>query len=143
MRHLWNQLPRKLQVLLVTMIVANIGSGIFAPFMALYVKDLGASVTQVGLYFTLMAVAPVAFRILGGWFSDSVGRVATVAIGSVMGLLGFVALWLAPTWAWLIPGGLFMALGRSLVGPSFRAYVAECADESVRAQVFGLPIACS
>ncbi len=137
MRTLWNHLPTKLKVLLVTMIIANIGSGIFGPFMALYVKDLGASVTQVGLYFSIMAIAPVAFRILGGWFSDSAGRVATVAVGSVAGLIGFVALWLAPTWRWLIPGGLMMALGRSLVGPSFRAYVAECADESIRAQVFG------
>lgn len=137
MRLIWAMLPRKLKILLVTMVIANIGSRIFGPFMALYVKDLGADIGQVGLYFTIMAVSPVAFRILGGWVSDSIGRVQTVALGGVAGLMGFVAQWLAPSWVWLIPGGLAMNLGSSLVGPSFRAYVAECADETIRAQVFG------
>jgi MFS family permease len=119
------------------MVIANIGSGIFAPFLALYVKDLGADIGQVGIYFTIMAVAPVAFRILGGWISDNLGRVQTVALGSVAGLAGFSAFWLAPTWGWLIPAGLLMDLGRALVGTSFRAYTAESAKPEVRAQVIG------
>ena len=137
MKHVWAVLPSKLKWLLLTMVIANIGSAVFQPFLALYIKELGASVAQVGLYFTIMAISPVAFRILGGWFSDSMGRVQTVALGSLAGLAGFAAMWLAPTWQWLIPGGLLMSLGRSLVGPSFRAYTAECADVEMRAQVFG------
>lgn len=137
MKQTWALLPVKFQVLLISMVIANVGSGIFGPFLALYVKHLGADVGQVGLYFTLMAISPVAFRILGGWFSDSFGRVQTVAVGSFAGLAGFVAMWLAPSWPWLIPGGLLMSLGRSLVGPSFRAYTAECAGVERRAQVFG------
>ncbi len=134
---MWRELPIKFRILLATMVIANVGSGIFGPFMALYVKDLGADIAQVGLYFTLMAVAPVAFRILGGWVSDNLGRVQTVAIGSVAGLGGFSTLWLAPTWQWLILGGLLMDLGRALVGTSFRAYTVESAAEAVRAQVIG------
>jgi MFS family permease len=137
MKQMWAVLPSKLKWLLLTMVIANIGSAVFQPFLALYVKELGASVAEVGLYFTIMAISPVAFRILGGWFSDSVGRVQTVALGSLAGLAGFAAMWLAPTWQWLIPGGLLMSLGRSLVGPSFRAYTAECAGLEMRAQVFG------
>jgi len=134
---MWVGLPIKFRILLVTMVIANIGSSIFGPFLVLYVKDLGADIGQVGLYFTIMAVAPVAFRILGGWISDNLGRVQTVAIGSFAGLIGFTMLWLAPNWVWLIPGGLAMDLGRALVGTSFRAYTAESADETVRAQVIG------
>ena len=137
MKQVWAVLPSKLKWLLLTMVIANIGSAVFQPFLALYIKELGASVAQVGLYFTIMAVSPVAFRILGGWFSDSMGRIQTVALGSLAGLAGFAAMWLAPTWQWLIPGGLLMSLGRSLVGPSFRAYTAECAGVEMRAQVFG------
>jgi MFS family permease len=134
---MWALLPRKLKILLVTMIIANVGTSAFGPFMALYVKDLGADVGQVGLYFTIIAMSPVVFRILGGWVSDNLGRVQTVAIGSLAGLIAFTEMWLAPSWEWLIPGGLLMHLGMSLVGPSFRAYTAECADETMRAQVFG------
>ncbi len=134
---MWSALPVKFRVLLATMVIANIGSAVFEPFMALYVKDLGADVDQVGLYFALMAIAPAAFRILGGWISDNLGRVQTVAIGSFAGLLGFVVFWLAPNWGWLIPGGLLMHVGRALVGTSFRAYTAESADVTMRAQVMG------
>jgi len=137
LRRIWSSLPTKFKVLLVSMVIANIGSGIFAPFLALYVKDLGADIGQVGIYFTIMAVAPVAFRILGGWVSDNLGRVQTVALGSVAGLAGFAGFWLAPTWGWVIPAGLLMDLGRALVGTSFRAYTAESAAPEVRAQVIG------
>ena len=137
MRRIWSSLPAKFKVLLVTMVIANIGSSIFEPFLALYVKDLGADVAQLGIYFTVVAVAPVAFRILGGWVSDNLGRVQTVAIGSFAGLGGFIAFWLAPTWGWLIPAGLLMHLGRALVGTSFRAFTAESAEPAVRAQVMG------
>lgn len=137
MRQIWSSLPAKFKVLLVSMVIANIGAGVYGPFLALYIKDLGADIGQVGIYFTVMAVAPVAFRILGGWISDNLGRVQTVALGSVAGLVGFAAMWLAPTWGWLLPGGLLMQLGRALVGPSFRAYTAESAAPAVRAQVMG------
>lgn len=137
MRQIWSTLPSKFKVLLVSMVIANIGSGIFGPFLALYIKDLGADIAQVGIYFTIMAVAPVAFRILGGWVSDNLGRVQTVALGSVAGLAGFAAFWLAPTWGWVIPAGLLMDLGRALVGTSFRAYTAESAAPEIRAQVIG------
>ena len=56
MRRIWSTLPTKFKVLLISMVIANIGSGIFAPFLALYVKDLGADIGQVGIYFTVMAV---------------------------------------------------------------------------------------
>ena len=134
---MWSSLPTKFRILLVTMVIANIGAGVYEPFLALYIKDLGADVAQLGVYFTIMAVAPVAFRILGGWVSDNLGRVQSVALGSLAGLAGFLAFWLAPTWQWLIPAGLLMQMGRALVGTSFRAYTAECAAPSVRAQVMG------
>lgn len=137
MRRIWTALPGKFKVLLVTMVIANIGSAIYGPFMALYIRDLGADIGQVGVYFTIMAIAPVAFRILGGWVSDNLGRVQTVAIGSFAGLGGFIGFWLAPDWGWLIPAGLLMELGRALVGTSFRAFTAESAAPEVRAQVLG------
>ena len=53
MKQMWAVLPGKLKWLLLTMVIANIGSAMFQPFLALYVKELGASVAEVGLYFTI------------------------------------------------------------------------------------------
>ena len=50
---------------------------------ALYLKELGASVGQIGLFFTLSQIIPLAMQILGGWVSDTLGRLRSVALGSV------------------------------------------------------------
>jgi MFS family permease len=46
----------------------------FGPILPLYLEQLHAGVAQIGLFFTLSAVIPLALQILGGWVSDSVGR---------------------------------------------------------------------
>jgi DHA1 family tetracycline resistance protein-like MFS transporter len=45
---------------------------------------------------------------------------------------------LAPTWQWLLLSEGFGAMTRSLVGPSFGAYIAENSTEETRARVFGI-----
>ncbi|MBN2149313.1 MAG: MFS transporter [Anaerolineales bacterium] len=123
---------------LFAMILANIGGQMYGPLLPLYLKDLGAGVAQIGLFFTLSQIIPLALQILGGWISDSVGRLRAIAMGSLAGVLAYVALVLAPTWQWLLLGSAFMAVGGSLVGPSFDAFIAENSTEENRARVFGI-----
>jgi MFS family permease len=130
-------LPRKLQILLISMFLYSLAANLFAPFLALYIKELGADVGQVGVYFTVMLMVQAVFRIVGGWVSDNVGRVQTAAFGSLFGVAGLMTMWLAPTWEWLIPGGVVMNVGIALVGTTYLAYIAECVDASKRSQVFG------
>lgn len=118
-----------LQLFLFTMILANISGVMSDILMPLYVQSLGASVTQVGLFFTLGAIAPLAFQILGGWLSDSVGRLQAVAIGSIAGIIEMIVAVIAPTWEWLFISVIGAAVTRAFVGPSFRAFIAEETDE--------------
>ena len=87
---------------LTAMIFANIGGNMYESLMPLYLKDLNASITQIGLFFTLAQVVPLLLQILGGWVSDTLGRLRAIAIGSVFGVLGFIPLILADTWQWLL-----------------------------------------
>ncbi|MCC7513033.1 MAG: MFS transporter, partial [Anaerolineae bacterium] len=87
---------------LFAMILANLGGNMYGPLMSLYVRDLGASVEQIGLFFTLSSIIPLALQILGGYISDVLGRLRAIAIGSVVGIFTYVALLLAPTWQWLL-----------------------------------------
>lgn len=82
---------------LAAMMFANIGGNMFGPLMPLYLKDLDADIKQIGLFFTLAQIVPLFLQILGGWISDSLGRLRAIAIGSVFGLLGFIPLVLADT----------------------------------------------
>jgi MFS family permease len=63
-----------LKVFMLAMVLANISSSMYGNLLPLYLKELNASVAQVGLFFTLSQIAPLALQILGGWISDSLGR---------------------------------------------------------------------
>ena len=123
---------------LVAMIFANLGGNMYGPLMPLYLRDLKASVPQIGLFFTLSQIIPLLLQILGGWLSDSIGRLRAIAIGSVFGIFVFFPLILAQTWQWLLLGEALGAITRSLVGPSFDAFIAEHSTEQNRAKVFGV-----
>jgi len=125
-------------VFLVAMIFANLGGNMYGPMMPLYLRELKASVPQVGLFFTLSQIIPLVLQILGGWLSDSIGRLRAIAIGSVFGVFVFVPFILARTWQWLLLGEALGAITRSLVGPSFDAFIAEHSTEENRAKVFGI-----
>jgi DHA1 family multidrug resistance protein-like MFS transporter len=123
---------------LVAMIFANVGGNMYGPLMPLYIKDMGATVGQIGLFFTISQIIPLALQILGGWISDTLGRLRAIAIGSVVGIFTYIALIAAPTWQWLLVASAFQAITGSLVGPSFDAFIAEHSSEENRAKMFGI-----
>lgn len=121
-----------------TMILANIAAQMVFPLESLYVQELGASVKQVGLFFTVAAIAPLFLQIFGGWLSDSVGRLQAIAIGSVGGALSYLFYIFAPTWQWLLPSSILSAMAIAFVAPSFQAFIAEESTEETRGRVYGL-----
>ncbi len=135
-------LSRALLALLAGMILANLGGAMFYPFFAIFLKSLGFPVETIGLYFTLASILPLLFQVIGGWISDRIGRVRSIAFGSIAGSVGWVAVVLAPSMAaplvWLLASEAFSAVTRSLVGPSFDAFVAEQSSAEKRARVFAV-----
>jgi len=131
-------LTRPLLIFMGTMILANIAGRMHEALLPLYIQSLGANIGQVGLFFTLGAVAPLAFQILGGWLSDSLGRWQAVAIGSIAGVAGYVVFIVAPTWQWLLLAMATGAMARAFVGPSYQAFIAEQSTEETRGRVYGL-----
>ncbi len=127
-----------MRLFLLTMILANVAGAMYGGFLPLYLKSLGANVAQIGVFFTISQIIPLALQILGGWISDSLGRLKSIAAGSVSGVVSYIALILAPTWGWVFLGEGLNAITRSLVGPSFGAFVAEESQEGSRAKVYGL-----
>ena len=127
-----------LTMFLFTMVLANIAGDMQGLMMPLYLTDLGATVTQVGLVFTLSSLVPVALQIFGGWLSDSIGRLRTIAIGSLGGVVGFFFIVIAPTWQWVLVGISVGFFARALVGPSFGAFIADQSTEENRGKVYGV-----
>ncbi len=120
------------------MILANIAGSMYGNILPLYLTSMKATPEQVGLYFKVFSFIPLALQILGGWISDSLGRLKSIAFGSAAGVLSYVGLILAPTWQWVLLGEGLGAVTRSLVGPSFSAFIAEESSEKNRARTYGI-----
>ncbi|MBN1180366.1 MAG: MFS transporter [Anaerolineae bacterium] len=123
---------------LLAMVLANVAGGMLPMLMPLYLEEMGASVGQIGMVFTITSIAVLALQIFGGWVSDSIGRLRAIAIGSIGGIIGYTALLLAPTWEWMILALAIHQLPYALVGPSFGAFIAENSTLSNRGKVYGL-----
>ena len=123
---------------MLAMVLANIASNMSGMLFPLYLTELGASVGQVGLVFTLTSVVILVLQIFGGWVSDSIGRLKAIAIGSMGGIVGFIALLLAPSWQWMLVALAVYQIPFALVGPSFGAFIAENSAEENRGKVYGL-----
>lgn len=123
---------------MLAMVLANIAGTMSPMLLPIYLTELGASIGQVGLVFTLTSVAILVLQIMGGWISDSIGRLRAIAIGSIGGVVGFVALLMAPTWQWMLVALVVYQFPFALVGPSFSAFIAENSAEENRGRVYGI-----
>ena len=131
-------LNNTLKLFMLAMVLANIAGNMYEILLPLYLKDLGANIMQVGLFFTLSRIIPLALQILGGWISDTLGRLRSIAMGSIAGVLAYIGLIIAPAWQWVLVSEGLGAMTRSLVGPSFGAFIAEQSSEESRARVYGI-----
>ena len=125
-------------VFMIAMVFANIASEMYVSMLPLYMKYLGADVVQIGVFFTVSQIIPLILQVLGGWVSDSIGRLKSIAIGSVIGLGAFISPVFISTWQWLYLSETLNSLTRSLIGPSFGAFIAEETDEEHRGKVYGI-----
>jgi MFS family permease len=123
---------------LFTMVLANIAAETFSLYIPLYLTELGASIGDVGFVFTIVSTVILLLQIVGGWISDSIGRLKSIAIGSIGGILGYIAMLLAPTWQWMLLAITISRFPSALIGPSFGAFIAENSTEENRGKVYGI-----
>ena len=56
------------------MVLANISGNMGMMLVPLYLDELGASITEIGFVFTILAMVSLVLQVFGGWISDSIGR---------------------------------------------------------------------
>jgi len=131
-------LNTNLRWFLLAMILANIAGQMAYSMLSLYLIDLGATVGQVGMVFTIASLVPIVLQIFGGWFSDTVGRLKAIAFGSSFAVFGYLIFFISPSWEWVLLGLSVEFISNSFVGPSFSAYIAEQSSEENRGRVYGI-----
>jgi MFS family permease len=131
-------LSNTLIIFMVAMVFANIASEMYMTMLPLYMRYLGADVMQIGIFFTVSQIIPLILQVLGGFISDTIGRLKSVALGSLIGLGAFISPIFVPTWQWLYLTEGLNSVTRSLIGPSFGAFIAEETTEEHRGKVYGI-----
>ncbi len=86
-----------LKLFMFAMIMANIAGSMYGMVLPIYLSQLGATIGQIGIVFTITAGASLISQVFGGWISDIIGRLNAIAIGGIGGVFGYFFLVLAPT----------------------------------------------
>ena len=107
-------LPATFWWLFAGVLVMSLATFVF-PFLALFLRSRGFSVTQTGLIVALFGVGSVPAGPVAGWFADRVGRRPTL-IGALVGAAALTALIAALSSPWAI------AAATVLTGAAVHAY---------------------
>lgn len=130
-------LNRKLIFFLTGIALAELAYTLTMVQIPIYLVELGASVSNIGTFFSIALITPMLLQIFGGWLSDSLGRMRIIQYGAAAGILTYIPYLFAPSWHFAILGPVFRAVSTAFILPSYRAYLADSTSEDVRARVFG------
>ncbi len=131
-------LSRKMILFLIGLTFAEATRAMTAVQIPVFLREIGASVSQVGLFFTLAMIVPLVLGVFGGWISDSIGRLRAILFGSLAGILGYLPFAFAQRWEVTLIGPIILAVATALIQPSFRAYIADTCPTETRGRIFGL-----
>ena len=115
---------RNILVLSITGCLYQIFRAFWMLWWSLYLlEELNAPIAIVGLLSTLQSVSQIIFQLPGGVLADTIGRKKVIIFGTILRIIGPLAMFLAPTWQWVIPGMVLNAMS-SLYVPAFNAIIA-------------------
>ncbi|HCW52038.1 MAG TPA: hypothetical protein DGR79_08295 [Clostridiales bacterium] len=132
---------RDMHLIVISVILANIGTRVEERFFPLYVRDLGGSPADIGLLASIMGLAMVLLAPLGGWLTDRYRRVTLYALAPLIGAAGAMLMRLAPSWEWLIPGSVLGMMPGLLVGPALFGLISDLGPEESRGARFAYEMA--
>ncbi len=104
----------------------------------IFLREIGASVSEIGLFFTLAMILPLIFRLFGGWMSDRIGHLRAMWFGSLAGIIAYVPYALARDWRLALLGPALLAIATALLVPAYRAHIADIVPQDRQGRTFGM-----
>lgn len=131
--------PRSVLHAVVAVRVVNRLGGFGMSFLGLRLaRDLGMSLSAVGVVLAVFGACTVPSRILGGVLATRVGARWTIAGGLVAGAAALLAIALGDTVPVVVGAVLALGLAYELVEPATQAVIAETIEPSRQASAFAL-----
>ena len=82
---------------------------------------------EISWLMSIMQISMMIFVLLSGFINDALGRKKSLILGQSIILLGWISMYLAPTFTILISGRVFMGIGTGIVYPINCLYLSEIA----------------
>ncbi len=125
-------------VLVASWILIDFAAELPGTYYALYVLELGATETILGMIglFSFLALASMQFP--GGYLADKFGRkwlISTMTFGVA---LSYILYALAPSWHFILIGAVLMSLFNSTYQPALMAMIADSVPSERRGMGFGI-----
>lgn len=119
------QLPRKIQALLITQLLFNIGFYLVVPFIAVELSNnLGASGAVVGLVLGVRTFSQQGMFFLGGGLADSFGAIKVLLVGVALRVVGFLVTGLATSVPMMFVGVVLIGFAAALFSPAVESLLA-------------------
>ncbi|MCK2037024.1 MFS transporter [Microbacterium sp. SSW1-49] len=130
-------LPRPALLLLAGSAVSNVGSGLVMPLLVIYLSEVRGFETSLALSaVAITSAAALLGGLVGGWASDRVGRVQTLAISMALAAVGTAWVAFVGTPAQMVGATIVFGLGVG-ANASWMALLAEAVAPEQRATAFG------
>ncbi|MEM4151314.1 MAG: MFS transporter [Nitrososphaerota archaeon] len=131
-------LPRDFWILLSSLFLINMFALGFSPFMAYFLREIGASVSETAFVLALSRVGYGLLLLVGGVVGDFVGRRLPLIIGPIVIGFSFIALSGARTWSDAIIPLTFSMLPTAFTAPAVFAYISDIIDEPRYGRAYGI-----
>ncbi|MEM2886103.1 MAG: MFS transporter [Thermoproteota archaeon] len=132
----WN---RDIAIITGIFATTSAAAGVLSPVWPIYIIDLGATMTELGLVFAASNIAAAFLQIPSGWLSDRFGRRKLHAIGASIGVLPPIMYMFTGNWIGLVPWSLLAGIATGLSGSIRWTIVADASPDRM-ASAYGWAI---
>jgi DHA1 family multidrug resistance protein-like MFS transporter len=128
---------RTILILSIVFLVGSFATNLISPVWPIYVKDsLNASMTELGLVFSLSNAVAAAMQIPSGFLSDRHGRKRLHALGTLLAAFPPLMYALAHNWFDLVPWVMLSGFAMGLYVPIRWAIVADVSSTKTMASAY-------
>jgi len=127
---------RNILILSIVFLVGSFAVNLTGPIWSIYINSLGASMTELGLVFSVSNAVAAAMQIPSGFLSDKYGRKRLHALGTLLAAFPPLMYALANNWIDLVPWVTLAGFATGLYIPIRWAIVADVSSTETMAAAY-------
>jgi MFS family permease len=108
------------------------------PYNSIYIKNLGASETQIGMLTAISSGFGALLAMITGWIADRRDKKVIYLFGAFLGLFVPLIYFVTDLWIWLICAFTLEGIRIGVILPAWSAMYANSIENSVRGTVYGI-----